>query len=194
MAKRDFIYDTKAGRVSLAILAVFLLVMGLVLVVLSVLLGRAEKDGFWQTLVLGVACVAYGVCNLVVLKKRRPQVLPDEDVADADEPEIGTKPIQIAGEPDDVIVVNPTKANEPEGSILLYRKEGVLVFFDKQIPLDKIVDVSVTNVSNPYIPGAYHLLLVLSDGKVTHIPAGPDREWANEALLQLRDALFGKAV
>ena len=46
MAKRDFIYDTKAGRVSLAILAVFLLVMGLVLVVLSVLLGRAEKDGF----------------------------------------------------------------------------------------------------------------------------------------------------
>ena len=202
MAKRDFIYDTKAGRVSLAIVAVFLLVMGLVLVVLSILLGRAEKDGFWQTLVLGVACVAYGVCNLVVLKKRRPQVLPDEDVAEvdadagagADEPEVETGSAPLSQEPDDVIVVNPTKANEPEGSILLYRKEGVLVFFDKQIPLDKIVDVSVTNVSNPYIPGAYHLLLVLSDGKVTHIPAGPDREWANEALLQLRDALFGKAV
>lgn len=194
MAKRDFIYDTKAGRVSLAIVAVFLLVMGLVLVVLSILLGRAEKDGFWQTLVLGVASVVYGVCNLVVLKKRRDRGAPEEGEEVDDEPEIGAKPIQIAGEPDDVIVVNPTKANEPEGSILLYRKEGVLVFFDKQIPLDKIVDVSVTNVSNPYIPGAYHLLLVLSDGKVTHIPAGPDREWANEALLQLRDALFGKAI
>ena len=192
MAKRDFIYDTKAGRVSLAIVAVFLLVMGLVLVVLSILLGRAEKDGFWQTLVLGVACVAYGVCNLVVLKKRKARGIPEEEGADGAEGD--SQPIQIAGEPDDVIVVNPTKANEPEGSILLYRKEGVLVFFDKQIPLDKIVDVSMTNVSNPYIPGAYHLLLVLSDGKVTHIPAGPDREWANEALLQLRDALFGKAV
>ena len=192
MAKRDFIYDTKAGRVSLAILAVFLLVMGLVLVVMSVLLGRAEKDGFWQTLVLGVASVVYGVCNLVVLKKRKAREIPEEE--GTDEAEGDSEPIQIAGEPDDVIVVNPTKANEPDGSILIYRKEGVLVFFDKQIPLDKIVDVSVTNVSNPYIPGAYHLLLVLSDGKVTHIPAGADREWANEALIQLREAIFGKAV
>lgn len=192
MAKRDFIYDTKAGRVSLAILAVFLLVMGLVLVVLSVLLGRAEKDGFWQTLVLGVASVVYGVCNLVVLKKRKARGIPEEE--GTDEGEGVSEPIQIAGEPDDVIVVNPTKANEPDGSILIYRKEGVLVFFDKKIPLDKIVDVSVTNVSNPYIPGAYHLLLVLSDGKVAHIPAGADREWANEALIQLREAIFGKAV
>ena len=191
MAKRDFIYDTKAGRVSLAIVAVFLLVMGLVLVVLSILIGRAEKDGFWETLVLGVASVVSGVCNLVVLKKRPVRVLPDEDVAD--EPEISTGPIQFPQEPDDVIVVNPTKANEPEGSILLYRKEGVLVYGDKQIPLDKITDVSMTNVSNPYIPGAYHLLLVLSGGKVTHIPAGPDREWAQEALVQLREAIFGKA-
>ena len=193
MAKRDFIYDTKAGRVSLAIVAVFLLVMGLVLVVLSILLGRAEKDGFWQTLVLGVASVVSGVCNLVVLKKRKARGIPEEEEG-ADEVEDGSEPIQIAGEPDDVIVVNPTKANEPDGSILIYRKEGVLVFFDKKIQLDKIVDVSVTNVSNPYIPGAYHLLLVLSDGKVAHIPAGADREWANEALLQLREAIFGKAV
>ena len=193
MAKRDFIYDTKAGRVSLAILAVFLLVMGLVLVVMSVLLGRAEKDGFWQTLVLGVASVVYGVCNLVVLKKRKARGIPEEEEG-TDEAEGDSELIQIAGEPDDVIVVNPTKANEPDGSILIYRKEGVLVFFDKKIPLDKIVDVSVTNVSNPYIPGAYHLLLVLSDGKVTHIPAGADREWANEALIQLREAIFGKAV
>ena len=193
MAKRDFIYDTKAGRVSLAIVAVFLLVMGLVLVVLSILLGRAEKDGFWQTLVLGVASVVYGVCNLVVLKKRKARGIPEEEEG-ADEAEDGSEPIQIAGEPDDVIVVNPTKANEPDGSILIYRKEGVLVFFDKKIPLDKIVDVSVTNVSNPYIPGAYHLLLVLSGGKVEHIPAGSDREWANEALIQLREAIFSKAV
>lgn len=188
MAKRDFIYDTKGGRISLAVVAVFLLVMGLVLVVLSILIGRAEKDGFWETLVLGVACVVYGVCNLVVLKKRPIRVLPDEDVAE--EPEIGSGPIQFPQEPDDLIVVNPTKANEPEGAILLYRKEGVLVYGDKQIPLDMITDVSMTNVSNPYIPGTYHLLLVLSDGKVAHIPAGQDREWANEALIQLREAIF----
>ena len=191
MAKRDFIYDTKGGRISLAILAVFLLVMGIVLVVLSILLGRADKDGFWQTFILGTASIIYGVGNLIVLKKRPPRVLPDDDVADV--PETITEPAQLPQEPDDLIVVNPTKANEPEGSILLYRKEGVLVFGNKQIPLDMITDVSMNNVSDPYILGAYHLLLVLSNGQVIHIPAGQDREWANEALIQLRDAVLGKA-
>ena len=191
MAKRDFIYDTKGGRISLAILAVFLLVMGIVLLVLSILLGRADKDGFWQTFILGTASIIYGVYNLIVLKKRPPRVLPDDDVADV--PETITEPAQLPQEPDELIVVNPTKANEPEGSILLYRKEGVLVFGDKQIPLDMITDVSMKNVSDPYILGAYHLLLVLSNGQVIHIPAGQDREWANEALIQLRDAVLGKA-
>lgn len=191
MTKRDFIYDTQGGRISLAILAVFLLVMGIVLVVLSILLGRADKDGFWQTFILGTASIIYGVCNLFVLKKRPPRVLPDDDVADV--PETVTETTRLPQEPDDLIVVNPTKANEPEGSILLYRKEGVLVFGDKQIPLDMITDVSMKNVSDPYILGAYHLLLVLSNGQVIHIPAGQDREWANETLIQLRDAVLGKA-
>lgn len=191
MAKRDFIYDTKGGRISLAIIAVFLLVMGIVLLVLSMLLGRADKDGFWQTFILGTASIIYGVCNLIVLKKRPPRVLPDDDVADV--PETVTETTRLPQEPDELIVVNPTKANDPEGSILLYRKEGVLVFGDKQIPLDMITDVSMKNVSDPYILGAYHLLLVLSNGQVVHIPAGQDREWANEALIQLRDAVLGKA-
>ncbi len=191
MAKRDFIYDTKGGRISLAIIAVFLLVMGIVLLVLSMLLGRADKDGFWQTFILGTASIIYGVCNLIVLKKRPPRVLPDDDVADV--PETVTEPTQLPQEPDELIVVNPTKANDPEGSILLYRKEGVLVYGDMQIPLDMITDVSMKNVSDPYILGAYHLLLVLSNGQVAHIPAGQDREWANEALIQLRDAVLGKA-
>lgn len=191
MAKRDFIYDTKGGRISLAIIAVFLLLMGIVLLVLSILLGRADKDGFWQTFILGTASIIYGVCNLIVLKKRPPRVLLDDDVADV--PETITEPTRLPQEPDELIVVNPTKANDLEGSILLYRKEGVLVYGDKQIPLDMITDVSMKNVSDPYILGAYHLLLVLSNGEVTHIPAGQDREWANEALIQLRDAVLGKA-
>lgn len=191
MAKRDFIYDTKGGRISLAIIAVFLLVMGIVLLVLSILLGRADKDGFWQTFILGTASIIYGVCNLIVLKKRPPRVLPDDDVADV--PETVTETTRLPQEPDELIVVNPTKANDPEGSILLYRKEGVLVFGNKQIPLDMITDASMKNVSDPYILGAYHLLLVLSNGQVVHIPAGQDREWANEALIQLRDAVLGKA-
>ena len=97
MAKRDFIYDTKGGRISLAIIAVFLLVMGIVLVVLSILLGRADKDGFWQTFILGTASIIYGVYNLIVLKKRSPRVLPDDT---ADVPETVTVPTRLPQEPD----------------------------------------------------------------------------------------------
>ena len=165
MAKRDFIYDTKGGRISMAIISVLLILMGLVLVVLSIMLGRADKGGFWQALIIGVGSVVSGVCSLIVLKKRPPRMLPD-DVAD--EPELVDEHVPLPQKPDELIVVNPTKANEPEGSILLFRKEGVLVYGDKQIPLDMITDVSMTNVSDPYILGAYHLLLVLSNGQVGH--------------------------
>ena len=108
MPKRDIIYDTKAGRTSLAILAVFLLVLGLVLLVLSILLVRAHKDVIWPTLVLGISSVVYGICNLIVLKRRPPRVLSDDDTVDntVDKP----APVQLPQEPDELIVVNPTKA------------------------------------------------------------------------------------
>ena len=64
------------------------------------------------------------------------------------------------------------------------------MFGTARVPIDLIKDISVNNVSNPYLPGAYHILLMLKDGRVAHIPAGQDGEWANEALKQLRDAVF----
>ena len=189
MAKRDFIYDTKAGRLSLGVVAVFLIILGLVLLVLSILLGRGQHDGFWQTLVLALSSVVVGVCNLVVLKKRKPQVLPESDTDQEPDPE--RQPAPIPGEPDDQIVVNPTRANEPDGSILLYRKEGVLAYKDKRIPIDWIVDAFViNNNSNPYLPPEYYLRLNLEDGSFERIPAGLDAEWAQEALKHLQEAVL----
>ena len=186
MAKRDFIYDTKAGRTFLGVLAVLLLVMGVILLVLSVLLGHGGKEGFWQTLVLGVSSIIFGLCNLIVLKKRRPRTAQDVGAAE----EAAAASVPLPPEPDDVVVVNPTRANESEGCVLIYRQAGVLVFGEGRIPLDMVTDVSISNVSNPYLPNAYHLLLMLSNGQVAHIPAGQDGEWANEALIQLREAIF----
>ena len=40
-----------------------------------------------------------------------------------------TKP--LPEEPDDLVVINPTRVNEPDGAILVYRKEGVLLFDGK---------------------------------------------------------------
>ena len=53
-----------------------------------------------------------------------------------------------------------------------------------------LTDISITNISNPYSQATYHILLVLSTGQVVHIPAGQDREWAYEAMKQLREAII----
>ena len=99
-----------------------------------------------------------------------------------------TKP--LPEEPDDLVVINPTRINEPDGAILVYRKEGVLLFDGKQIPIDKIVEGYVSNSNNnPYLPVAYHILLAMDDKNIVHIPAGQDFEWAQEALKQLQAAI-----
>ena len=186
MAKRDFIYDTKAGRISLGVLAGLLIVLGLVLLVLCVGAGR-EYEGFWWTLILGVASVIFGICNLNILKKRKTQA--PEETAPAGSPETAPASNPLPGEPDEQIVVNPTRANESDGSILLYRNEGVLVHDGRQIPVARIIDASVTNAnSNPYLPPAYNIRLTMDDKSIVLIPAGSDGEWAQEALKQLEAA------
>ena len=84
-----------------------------------------------------------------------------------------TKP--LPEEPDDLVVINPTRPNEPDGAIRVYRKEGVLVFDGKQIPIGKIVDGCVSNSNNnPYLPVSYHILLGMDDKNIVHIPVGQD--------------------
>lgn len=137
---------------------------------------------------LAGALAILGLCppDLVnKMKEYKPVSSLDPDGEDVSEP------APFPGEPDDQIVVNPTRANEPDGCILLYRKEGVLVYGDKRIPIDKIVDAFVINInSNPYLPPEYYLRLNLEDGKFERIPAGLDAEWAQEALKQLQEAVL----
>ena len=95
----------------------------------------------------------------------------------------------LPAEPDAQVVIVPTRANEPDGSVLVYKKEGVIVFNGMQIPMDKLADAFVININdNPYIPQTYHIQLNLGNGRSVRIPAGSDAEWAAEALKQLQEA------
>ena len=125
-------------------------------------------------LILAAICLAYFIFR------------PFARTMDTKEPDITPLP----SEPDEVIILDPIHVNEPDSAVLLYRKEGLLVFGTARVPIDLIKDISVNNVSNPYLPGAYHILLMLKDGRVAHIPAGQNGEWANEVLEQLREAIF----
>ena len=134
-------------------------------------------------LILAAIFLAFFVARSLVRKKRE-----DHKDVPMDTKEPDTTP--LPSEPDEVIILDPIHVNEPDSTILLYRTEGLLVFGTARVPIDLIKDISVNNVSNPYLPGAYHILLMLKDGRVAHIPAGQDAEWANDVLIQLRDAIF----
>ena len=134
-------------------------------------------------LILAAICLAYVIIR--PLSRKRREARKDEPM-DAKEPDITSLP----SEPDEVIILDPTRANELNGAVLLYRKEGFLAFGTGLIPIDRIKDISISNASNPYHPCAYHIHLKLNDGRVAHIPAGQDAEWANDVLIQLRDAIF----
>ena len=194
MAKRDFFYDTKTGRTLLYGLTFLMLIVADVLVVLCFLrrLNPQKTEGrgqviFW--LVLGVLMIFAAGVHFLVLNNRRLQARKENK---AGETAPVTEPVSVPlpEAPDEVILVNPTRADEPDGAILVYRKEGVLVFDGQQIPIGKIVEGSVSNSNNnPYLPVAYHILLVMADKNIVHIPAGQDFEWAQEALKQLQAAI-----
>lgn len=99
---------------------------------------------------------------------------------------------ELAGEPYERIVINPTRINEPDGSVLIYRDKGVLVYDKVKIPLDNVKDVSFSNVAMAYLPTSYDILLTMNDGFVLHIPAGMDMMQVQENMMKLQKALFAE--
>ena len=178
----DHVNESKSGRISSWIISLFILVMGLVVVIIS-LTEMAEKN-VWESLILGCLGVVFGVIGIISLnrKKKAP-------VVDSEEESPVSIPEPLEGEPDEQIVVSPTQINESKGSIYVYRDKGILVYDGARIPLDLISDVSFNNAAtNPYVPGDYHVLVILKDGRVLHIPVGMDRIFAQEVAIKLREA------
>ena len=138
-------------------------------------------DAQWITLAFLIVLAVIVLIALILKRRSTDPKAPD------------TKSVTLPAEPDAQVIVNPTRANDPEGAVLVYRKEGVLVYNGTQIPLDQIVDAFVVNANdNPYIPAAYHIQLNMEKGKAARIPVGMDAEWANEALKQLQEAIDRK--
>ena len=139
------------------------------------------SDEGWISIALLLVMAIAGLVSLTLKKRAGKTPLKEE-------PETSALP----AEPDAQVVVNPTRANESDGSVLVYRNEGVIVFNGVQIPMDKLADAFVINISgNPYIPQSYHIQLNLGNGRSVRIPAGSDAEWAAEALQQLQEACAG---
>ena len=182
MLKHDCNTDSKTGRIGTWILSLLLVVTGLALVIVSP--HRIHVDRL-VSLAVGGGLAVFGIIGFISLIRKHPVREPEEE-------EVLPKPDELNDEPDERIVVNPTRMGEPTGSILFFRKEGFIEYNGARIPLDLIDDVSFTNVALPYFPGEYHILLNLKDGRVVHVPAGMDGTYAQETVQALRDALICK--
>ena len=97
------------------------------------------------------------------------------------------------GEPDDIIVVNPTRGNEASGVILVYDQQDLLIVEGEPLSKSDIKDVSFSNYAIPYTPNDYRIIITttLPHRDVIRLPmgAGNDAEFAKEVVQQIRMAL-----
>ena len=96
------------------------------------------------------------------------------------------------GDPDDTIIANPTRGNEVEGCILVYREKGFLIVNGLEVKKSEITDYVLKNDGpNPYLPADYqlHLTTTLEDYPMLCVSLGNEISWAEEVLREFQQEM-----
>ena len=93
------------------------------------------------------------------------------------------------GEPEDVILLNATRANEAMGVILAYK--DFLVVEGRRIEKSDITGVTFNNSGTPYAPGEYQVIIGAgpSQDDYIHVKTGYDATWTKDVVEQIRKNL-----
>ena len=97
------------------------------------------------------------------------------------------------GDPDQIVVVNPTRGNDTEGTVLEFKSKNIL--FINGFPIEKqhVKDVSFSNFANAYLPNDYKVIIItdIAGQDIIHIPlgAGNDAHYANEVVKEIKSLL-----
>ena len=93
------------------------------------------------------------------------------------------------GEPEDVILLNATRANEAMGVILAYK--DFLVVEGRRIEKSDITGVTFNNSGTPYAPGEYQVIIAAgpSQSDYIHVKTGYDAAWTKDVAEQIRKNL-----
>ena len=86
--------------------------------------------------------------------------------------------INFYGEPDDIVLLNPTRGNEAQGVVLVYSQQGFIVVDGEKMLIADIDDVTFNNAAPQNKKQPLH-----------HLPLGNDGDWALQATEQLRQYL-----
>lgn len=89
------------------------------------------------------------------------------------------------GEPDDVLLLDVTRSNDPIAVILVYR--DFLVAEGKRIERDTITDVTFNNAANPYMGTDYQLVIktTVPERPKIKLPIGSDPDHARDITTRL---------
>lgn len=96
------------------------------------------------------------------------------------------------GTPDDMITTDPTRGNEVQGCILVYREKGFFVINGLEVKKSEITDCVLKNDGpHPYLPADYHLHLAttLDDYPVLTVSVGNEVSWAEQVLMEVQKEL-----
>lgn len=112
----------------------------------------------------------------------------NRDVEQYAEPQSLEPIVEECGEPDDSIIINPARANEPTGIILVYSDEGFIVADGMRINIKDITGVAAKNSATPYTVGEFQIVIttVLKGRKSIRLNAGYDFFFADNAAADLR--------
>ncbi|MBR4926295.1 MAG: hypothetical protein IKZ61_11185 [Prevotella sp.] len=89
------------------------------------------------------------------------------------------------GQPEDVIIMNATLANEVNGVILAYK--DFFIIGGRRIYKSDIKDVTFYNSSDPWAPREYQVVIVTKKPhkEIININVGNDAKWASDITIQL---------
>ena len=96
------------------------------------------------------------------------------------------------GEPDNIIVTNPTRGNEVTGCILVYRTKGLFIINGLEVKKSEIEDYILKNEgSTPYMPADYYLRLstTLENYPWISVSVGCEISWAEQVLTEFQNEL-----
>ena len=145
----------------LAVIAIFLL---------------AFYYNIWLLLLLVVIPIGY--FTIKFMEKREP---PRAAFANTEEVELKY------GEPDDVVVLDASRANELSALVLFYTAQDVMVVAGEELKISEMVSVIPKNMATPYTVDEYAVIITTKNPQypTIHLRVGYDGGLAREIASQI---------
>lgn len=136
----------------------------------------------------GIFSLCVGWLINLFMKRNEPKDGPDYEKRESATIEQVT---HTYGEPDDLIIVDATRANETEGAILVYETQQFFVICGEKIHFCDIADVTFHNAQLPYAQPEYVVVVTtrLRQPESISISAGQDITWAGDIVAQIKERL-----